>query len=243
MPESVLDHGAVHFSYASDELDAMSDAVNYYNWIVERFQPYLGSRILEVGAGIGTFSDYLLRTAPGASFTLLEPAANNVPRLTDRLGARTNVRVLKAVLGEEIADASADSVVAVNVLEHVPDDADFLAHAHRVLAPGGHLLLFVPAGPGIFGSLDEAFEHYRRYTRVGLGGLVREAGFELLELRYSNLPGVLAWWLSGRILRRRTVTPGSVRLYDRVMIPWLRALERVWTPPRGQSLFMAARRP
>jgi SAM-dependent methyltransferase len=133
-------------------------------------------------------------------------------------------------------------VVAVNVLEHVPDDLDFVIQAERVLAPGGHLVLFVPAGPGIFGTLDEAFEHYRRYTRGDLARLLERAGFELVELRYSNLPGVLAWWLSGRVLRRRTVTPGSVRLYDRLMVPWLRRLERVWTPPRGQSLFVVGRK-
>jgi SAM-dependent methyltransferase len=242
MPESVLHEGALHFSYASDELDAMAGAVNYYNWIVDRFSPYLGERILEVGAGIGTFSEYLLRAAPAAEITLVEPAANNVPRLERRFAEHPRVHVRRGVLGGELPGESADSVVAVNVLEHVPDDADFVAQAARVLRPGGHLVLFVPAGPGIFGTLDEAFEHYRRYTRAGLTRLMEEGGLELREMKYSNLPGVLAWWLAGRVLRRRTVTARSAVIYDRLMIPLLRAVERIWSPPRGQSLFAVGRK-
>lgn len=231
------------FSYASDELDAMAGATNYYDWIVDRFRPFLGGRILEVGAGIGTFSEYLAAAAPGATLTLVEPAGNNVPRLTERFAGHPGVSVVHGVLGEALPAATADSVVAVNVLEHVQDDAAFVAHAARVLSPGGHLLLFVPAGPGIFGTLDEAFEHYRRYEREGLRALLGAAGFELHDLRYTNLPGVLAWWLTGRVLRRRTVTARSARTYDRLVIPWLRRLERHWTPPLGQSLVAVARRP
>ena len=236
-------HGtAPQFSYASDELESMSGAVNYYGWIVERFRPFLGRRILEVGAGIGTFSEYLLRAAPEARVTLLEPAENNLRLLTARFVGNPRATVMRGVLDVSIGEASQDSVVAVNVLEHVPDDRDFVAQAHRALVPGGHLVLFVPAGPGIFGTLDEAFEHHRRYTREGLRRLVQDGGFEVVALAYSNLPGVAAWWLSGKVLRRRTVTSSWVRLYDRLVIPWVRALERRWEPPRGQSLLVVGRK-
>jgi 2-polyprenyl-3-methyl-5-hydroxy-6-metoxy-1,4-benzoquinol methylase len=235
--------GGTAFSYASDELDAMAGATNYYEWILDRFRPYLGRRIMEVGAGIGTFSEYLAGAQPGAELTLLEPAENNVPRLRERFEQRPGVTVRQGVLDGNVEAGCADSVVAVNVLEHVPDDTGFVASAMQALGPGGHLVLFVPAGPGIFGTLDEAFEHYRRYTRKELGSLLTGAGFQLQELRYTNLPGVLAWWLTGRVLRRRTVSPGAARTYDRLVIPWLRRLETVWTPPAGQSLFAVGRKP
>jgi len=231
------------FSYASDELDAMAGATNYYRWILDRFRPYLGRRLMEVGAGIGTFSEYLAEGVPGATLTLLEPAGNNLIRLRERFAGRPGVNVQAGYLDESVEPECVDSVVAVNVLEHVPDDAAFVKAAARALQPGGRVILFVPAGPGIFGSLDEAFGHYRRYTLEGLRSVLTGAGLEVEELRYTNLPGVVAWWFTGKVLRRRTVTARAARIYDRVMIPWLRRLESVWSPPRGQNLLAIARKP
>lgn len=215
---------------------------NYHAWIAGRFAPYLGARVVEAGAGIGTFAEHLLAAAPDARLTLVEPAANNYPHLQRRFADRPRVRTIPGYLHDAGEDASADSVVAVNVLEHVRDDAAFLRTAHRLLAPGGHALLFVPALPALFGTLDEAFEHFRRYTRPLLLDRLHAAGFNPLRVQYTNLPGVAAWWLSGRVLRRRTVTARDARLYDRWVVPWVRGLERVWTPPLGQSLIAIARR-
>lgn len=220
----------------------MAGAVNYYRWVVRRFAPYLGRRVVEAGAGIGTFAGHLREAVPDAELTLVEPADNNYPHLRARFAGDARVRTVQGYLEAAGARESADSVVAVNVLEHVHDDAAFLAAAHRLLAPGGHLLLFVPALPALYGTLDEAFEHVRRYTRAGLDGRLRGAGFRPVRLHYTNLPGVAAWWLSGRVLRRRTVTARDAKLYDRWITPWTSALERVWTPPLGQSLIAVARK-
>ena len=228
------------FTYSGEELDALAGAVNYYRWIVRRFAPYLGERIVEAGAGIGTFAGHLLEAAPDAHLTLVEPAENNYPHLAAAYAGHPRVRTVHGYLGDAGDAAVADTIVAVNVLEHVADDGAFLRTAHRLLAPGGHLLLYVPALPAIYGTLDEAFEHHRRYTRAGLDAALREAGFRPRRVAYTNLPGVAAWWLSGRVLRRRTVSPRDARLYDRWMIPWIAALERVWTPPAGQSLIAVA---
>jgi SAM-dependent methyltransferase len=230
------------FTYSGEELDALEGARNYHRWIVRRFAPYLGRRIVEVGAGIGTFAEHLRAAAPDAELTLVEPAANNYPHLRARFAGQPRVRTVQGYLDDAGDAGSADALVAVNVMEHVRDDAGFLRAAHRLLAPGGHALLFVPALPAIYGSLDEAFEHFRRYTRRELDEGLRGAGLRPLRVAYTNLPGVAAWWLSGRVLRRRTVTARDARLYDRWVIPWLSAVERVWTPPLGQSLIAMARK-
>ncbi|HEX8392425.1 MAG TPA: class I SAM-dependent methyltransferase [Longimicrobium sp.] len=230
------------FTYSGDELDALAGAHNYYGWITQRFAPWLGSRIVEAGAGIGTFAGHLRAAAPHARLTLVEPAQNNWPHLRARFAADPGVRTLRGYLADAGGPASADTVVAVNVMEHVRDDAGFLRDAHRLLEGGGHALLFVPALPAIYGTLDEAFEHVRRYTRPELQARLREAGFSIVSARYTNFPGILAWWLSGRVLRRRTVSAADARLYDRWMIPWISRLERVWNPPAGQSLIAIARK-
>lgn len=230
------------FVYAGSELDAMAGARNYYRALMERFGPHLGHRVVEVGAGIGTFADYLLAHPGVGELTLVEPAENNYPSLERRFAGRAGVRTIQGYLGELVGRVSADAVVAVNVLEHVEDDLGFLRDAHRILAPGGKLLLFVPAVPGIYGSLDRAFDHYRRYTRSVLDRLLATAGFRPVELRYANLPGVLSWFVAGRVLRRSTVTPRDVEVYDRWIMPWVSRLERVVAPPIGQSLVVVASR-
>lgn len=233
---------AVRFTYSGDELDALAGARNYYGWIADRFAPFLGARIVEVGAGIGTFTTHLLERRPQATVTAIEPAGNNFPHLAARFSADPRVAPLQGYLDDSLPAGEADAVVAVNVMEHVPDDAGFVRAAARALAPGGHLCLFVPALPALFGSLDEAFEHHRRYTRPALRGVLEAAGLRTVRLGYMNLPGTAAWWVSGRVLRRRTVSARDARLYDRWMVPWVRALEERWSPPFGQSLLAIARK-
>ncbi|HEX6750517.1 MAG TPA: class I SAM-dependent methyltransferase [Longimicrobium sp.] len=231
------------FTYSGEELDALAEARNYYGWISGRFAPHLGRRIVEVGAGIGTFTEHLLARAPEAEILAIEPADNNFPHLARRFAADARVTARHGYLDDSLEPDSADSVVAVNVMEHVQDDVAFLRAARRALAPGGHVLLFVPALPALFGSLDRAFDHFRRYTKPVLRGRLEEAGLEPVDVRYMNLPGVAAWWLAGKVLRRTTVKASDARTYDRWVVPWVRAVESRISPPLGQSLLAVARKP
>jgi SAM-dependent methyltransferase len=230
------------FTYSGDELDALAGARNYYGWISSRFAPFLGGRIVEAGAGIGTFTEHLLARAPDARITAIEPADNNFPHLARRFAANPRVAPRHGYLDESLDPGAADSVAAVNVMEHVEDDGAFLRAAFRALAPGGHVLLLVPALPALFGSLDRAFDHYRRYTRPLLSARLEAAGFAPVEVRYLNLPGVAAWWLAGKVMRRTTVGAAEARFYDRWVMPVVRAVESRIAPPLGQSLLAIARK-
>jgi SAM-dependent methyltransferase len=228
--------------YAGTELEAMAHAENYYRWIASELAPHLGSRIVEVGAGIGTFAGHLRERALAAELVLVEPAPNNLPRLRERFRDAQGVRVLGGYVEDVCPAGSADTMVAVNVMEHIADDDAFLAAAHRILIPGGRLLLWIPALPWLFGTLDEAFDHYRRYTRPGLSGQLAGHGFRVDRIAYRNLPGVLSWFAAGRILRRRTISARQAKLYDRYVIPVVSAIERRWNPPFGPSLLAIATR-
>ena len=223
------------FRYASDELDALAEAHNYYRWLMRRFRPHLGRRVVEVGAGIGTIGERLLAQPGVEELHLIEPAANNYALLERRYRDDPRVRTLHGYI-EDQAPLAADSLVAVNVLEHVQDDLRFLAAARRMLRPGGRLLLFVPAMQAIYGSLDRVFEHHRRYGRAQLAERLLASGFRIDRIDYANSIGVLAWFLTGRVLRRTTLDAASVRFYDRAVIPWLSAIEDRVPPPIGQSL-------
>ena len=228
------------FSYSGTELTALAGAHHYYEWILRSFSPYLGKRVLEVGSGVGTFAELLLSAAHPDHLILVEPAANLFPFLERRYGGDPRVTLVQGYLENVPPSVAVDSVVLVNVLEHIEHDEEFLRALRLRLADSGRLLLLVPAGPSLFGTLDEAFGHWRRYTKTTLTRVLDKAEFRITSLRYFNLTGCLTWFIAGRILRKRTLSPRGVQLYDRWVVPWLSALERVSAPPVGQSLVAIA---
>jgi hypothetical protein len=127
------------------------------------------------------------------------------------------------------------------VLEHVLDDVGSLSTIRTLLGEGGRLILLVPALPALYGTLDEALGHHRRYTRAGLAEKFAAAGLELRHIEYFNLAGAPGWWFTGRVLRRRVIPSGSFRLFD-ALVPLFR-LERLIPWRVGQSLIAIGERP
>jgi 2-polyprenyl-3-methyl-5-hydroxy-6-metoxy-1,4-benzoquinol methylase len=150
----------------------------YNEWVLAR-APILGPRVLEVGAGIGTFT--LPLAERGLDVMAIEPDAELAAILKERARDSANVTVLREDvldLTPEILSGAVDSVLCFNVLEHIADDARALASMHRCLRPGGRLLLLSPAHQFLFGATDRAVDHERRYEHGGLKDLLQRAGFE-----------------------------------------------------------------
>jgi len=228
------------FIYSGTELDAMAQARNYCRAILGYFAPYLGENVVEIGAGAGTFSQLLLNHGRTSELVLFEAAANLFPTLRQRFEADPRVRLHSCPFDASQLDRSPDSVVLVNVLEHILDDAALLSQIHQSLRPGGSLLLFVPALEWNYGSLDKAFEHHRRYSKKALRKKLEGAGFRVEQTRYVNILGIASWFFAGKILRQTTLIPAQVRWYDRWIVPWSFKLERICEPPIGQSLVAVA---
>lgn len=222
--------------YPGTELPSFDDAPNYYAAILKYFAPYLGGHVVEVGAGIGTFSQCLLSFPQITTLTLVEPAKNLAPVLRKKFFGNANVRLVNGNLQSVAATLSCDVVVLLNVLEHVEDEEDILRTIHQILRPEGTLLLFVPALPCLYGALDGAFGHIRRYRKGELGSLLTKMGFHVGCLRYFNSPGIVSWYIFGKIFKRTTLSPWSVWLYDRLFMSWVPRCERIWEPVLGQSL-------
>jgi SAM-dependent methyltransferase len=151
--------------------------------------------------------------------------------------------VLHGDVATVIEGRSFDSVVLVNVLEHIEDDAAALRDILTGLRPGGTVVLFVPAFQALYSEFDRLVGHYRRYRKGELAALVRGAGFEVVESRYVNCIGALAWWVVARQLGRFPKSRSAMRAYDRTVVPVIRAVESRWTPPFGQSVLCIGRRP
>jgi SAM-dependent methyltransferase len=228
------------FLYSGTELEGMAEARNYYEWILSFFVPHMGRQIIEVGAGTGTFTDHLLKSAPDSEIVAIEPAANLFPLLARRHAGNPRVKTIHGSLEENAASLQGDTIVLANVLEHIENDEEYLRLLNAILRPGGHLLLFVPAVPWLYGSLDKEFEHFRRYTKPELRRKLANSGFQQKTIRYMNFPGVASWFIAGKVLRRRTLSASDVRLYDRWVVPWCSKIEKRWEPPVGQSLLAVA---
>ena len=140
-----------------------------------------------------------------------------------------------------IAARGIDTILCLNVLEHVEDDLGALRRLHAALVPGGRLLLLVPAHQRLYGAIDRAIDHYRRYDRAGLVARLQEAGFQVEHSAFFNRLGVLGWYLNSVVLRRTRVPGVQVHLQN-VLVPILRA-ESALPLPFGLSLIAVARRP
>lgn len=199
------------FNYSGSELDSLAGAKNYYSWVTRQFEPHLGPTVVEVGARIGTFSDHLLRSPRVEELVAIEPGAKTFPQLKKHFAGDSRVRALAGYLSDHYDGLRANAVVAVNVLEHVKDHQAFLEEARAAAISGGSLCLFVPALPAIYGTLDTVFEHYRRYTKSSLRHVIQAAGWKVERISYMNFPGIAAWFMAGRILKKTTIAPGDAR--------------------------------
>ena len=227
----------------------MAEARNYHRWILDIFQPYLGQHLIEVGAGLGSFSELILGRHVCQTLSLVEPSKLMYERLVTRTQRlKTNTRV-EAVHGTFAAFASQlkthpkpDSIIYVNVLEHIEDDMAEMVSAWQTLSPGGRVLIFVPALSWLYGKFDERVGHFRRYAKGDLEEKLRRAGFRILRSTYFDLPGILPWWIKYRVFKSETMEQEAVRFYDRFIVPAVRLIERRVSPPLGKNVIAIAQK-
>ena len=214
------------------DLEAMSGATAYNAWLLDRARPWVHGRVLDVGAGIGTHSRRLRELADDV--VALEPA----PDLAAILRGRADG--FDVVEGDASAvEGPFDAIFCSNVLEHIADDSGALRRFHALLAPGGALLVLVPAHPALYGTLDRSFGHERRYAKRELRGKLDGAGFEVVVLKHVNPVGAIGWLLQAKVRRRERMSYRGLGLYDR-LVPALRMLDRVPLPV-GLSLWAVAK--
>jgi glycosyltransferase involved in cell wall biosynthesis/phospholipid N-methyltransferase len=223
----------------------------YNRWLVGRFEPALGRRVLEIGAGFGNLTRHLVESDPAAPARELVVASDVDPVAVEYLKGtfRDNRAVRVAsyrfpLKPEELAEIRAfgiDTIVCCNVLEHIEDDRGTLADMLAILQPGGRLVLLVPALSWLYGTLDEQLRHFRRYEKTELEGKLAAAGFALEDCRFVNRVGILGWFINGRVLRRRVLPRAQLQAF-KLLLPLLRR-EESNPPSTGMSLLAIARKP
>ncbi|MBO0798430.1 MAG: class I SAM-dependent methyltransferase [Blastocatellia bacterium] len=216
-------------------LDKLAELDRYNHWIFEQIAEALGNRILEVGSGTGNITQFLCANGSEVMATDVSPVFRGI--LQRSFGEFPNVSVgafdLTAKALAELRK-SFDTIVCLNVLEHIEDDSYALEQMNEVLIPGGKLALLVPAHRILYGEFDRALGHYRRYEKSELTGKLKGAGFRICKMKFFSMVAALPWLINGRLLKRDYLPIGQADLANR-LVPLLK-LERLIGPPFGLSL-------
>jgi glycosyltransferase involved in cell wall biosynthesis/phospholipid N-methyltransferase len=227
--------------YGSHILHNLEKAHRFNAWMADMVAASTGQRVLEIGAGIGNITQRLI---PREHYVASDINPHYLHYLRNLSFAKPYLEVAHANLDQpadfEALEGRFDTVICLNVLEHVPDPHRALANMFRCLEPGGRLVLYVPRGPGLYSRLDEVLGHRCRYTTTMLRDELASAGFEIESLRHFNRSGVLGWLLNGKLRRAESLSTFQLKLYD-MAIPLLRRLDR-FLPWPGLGLFAVARK-
>jgi SAM-dependent methyltransferase len=199
--------------------------------------------VLEVGAGMGVFSEKLAAAGLGR-LVLADAEQYFLARLRETYGHRPGIEIVELSLpGRPQIGEPVESVVAMNVLEHVEADVQALRDLAAVVTPGGTIVAWVPAYMRLYGEFDRKLGHVRRYTPDTMRAAAEEAGLAVRLARPINFLGGIAWWAAVRRGGVNRPNPRLAALYDTVVVPASRAIERVVRPPFGQSVLCVAEVP
>jgi SAM-dependent methyltransferase len=229
---------------ALNELEIMSKALNYNNWIWQKIVPFIGNNIIEIGAGTGTFTTHLSNRN---QVFATDNAVNCIEILRNRFRSKGNIiieyfDITKPPDMQIWRHRTLDTAICLNVLEHIENDSLALQNINSLLVQGSKLILMVPAFQFAYGTIDILDNHFRRYSKKLLVDRLLNSGFTPINISYFNSLGLLAWYFTNKLVRDSSTSASKVKIYDRYFVPVLRILENIIPPPFGQSLIAIGKR-
>ena len=227
--------------YGSHILHSLERAQSFNRWMAESIAPYIGARVLEIGAGIGNITSWLV---PRDFYVASDINPHYLDYLKNLALGKPYLQISRVDLEDpkcfEPWAGRFDTVVCLNVLEHVRDPVIALRNMHEALAPGGRVVLYVPQDQKRYSSLDEVLGHRCRYSKEMLSDELRSTGFEVEDLRDFNHFGVPGWFLNGKILKRRHFSRSQLKIFN-ILVPLVRRVDRAF-PWSGLGIIAVARR-
>ncbi len=225
-----------------ETLFRLSSVNKYYQIFFDRIENLVGNRVLEIGSGNGNFTRFLMGRDLVVATDLSE---NHLRTLRQRFVENERFRIHQFDAShppsDELKSYGVDTIICLNVLEHIEDDLNALRNMKSLLVPGGKLILLVPCIKALYGSLDVGLDHFRRYTRKELEGKMQEVGFEIEKTFFYNMWGVPGWFVNGRIFRRK-VLPKYQLMFFTLLHPLVR-MEKYIKTPFGLSVITIAKKP
>jgi glycosyltransferase involved in cell wall biosynthesis len=213
-------------------LDLLAGTKRFNRWMADTVRPLVGTHVLELGSGIGNMTQHLARGR--RIYVASDIDEEHMARLRVRFRGRPNLEIRKCDLCDagdfEPLRGTFDSVVCLNVVEHVEDDLGALRNIFSALKPGGRAIVLVPQDPKAYGTLDEVLGHFRRYSEAQLKTRMEEAGFEVERILHFNRVARPGWRFNGQVLKRRSFSRFQLRVFD-ILVPLWRRIDRYFPWP------------
>jgi glycosyltransferase involved in cell wall biosynthesis/phospholipid N-methyltransferase len=231
---SISDNICTEDQFGSEILARLRRAPRFTRWMADTIRPYVGEKVLEIGAGIGNLT---MNLTPRSLYWASDINCHYLHELTKLQETRPYLRSSRVDLtaGQSFPDEHKfDTVICLNVLEHIEDDVAALRNVWAALEEGGKAIVLVPQGPGLYGSLDRVLGHCRRYDSKQLRLVAEMAGFQVREILRFNRAGSPAWWINGKLLKRTTFGLFQMKVLN-ALVPIFKKLDK-WTPLPALSL-------
>jgi 2-polyprenyl-3-methyl-5-hydroxy-6-metoxy-1,4-benzoquinol methylase len=227
-----------------ETLEIFAETDHFNRWMFENLSPYCKDNILETGSGIGNISALLLEQFNEVSLSDLRNTYCKL--LNGRFSGNDHLKNVYVLdLGEQQIEKNYpslmnkfDTVLSSNVVEHVEDEQMAFQNCRKLLKAGGQLVILVPAYNWLYNSFDKELGHYRRYTKARLKKLFVQHGFEVVHAQYFNAVGILGWWFSGSVMRKKMLPKNQLTLYNK-LIPFIRLMDKLLLHQAGLSVIVA----
>lgn len=221
-------------------IDVIKNASNFNKWSISLVEKYIGDRILEIGGGIGTFTDFFLNKGilvtteiDNDCFTELNRKYSGVHTVTVLKGD-----ILDEGFVETMKQMNFDTILCFNVLEHIENDIKAIDNMQKCLRKEGYIILRVPAYNVLYSELDKNVGHFRRYNKRSLSGKILFNNLEIVELFYMDMVGFMAWFLLFKILKKKSfASENQIGVYDKFFVPIFSKIEKIMKNPFGLTLF------
>lgn len=230
--------------YVGSELELFADATRWKAYWAALLSPYLGTRVVDVGAGLGTTAKAFTHLK-FTRYLALEPDVALAAQMRDGLCLGKFAPTMEVMAGSSQdlrAEDQFDTALYVDVLEHIDQDGMELQRIARHLVPGGRIIVLSPAHQYLYSEFDRAIGHVRRYNRRTLLS-AKPDGFEVERLFYVDSIGMLASLANRLVLKASAPTPAQIRLWDRGMVPVSRLLDPLLGFHLGKSIIAVYRKP
>jgi SAM-dependent methyltransferase len=227
----------------SRTLEALASASAYNKWIFSVFAESIGDRVLEIGCGTGNLTRHLLENAKEVTAIDIDAEYLRFLSRTVRVPKGHVLHVRNQNFLADMKDlAGFDSIVLINVLEHLVDPAEALRRVYEALVPGGRVIVLVPAFNFLFSHFDELIGHHRRYTLKSLANELTAARFGIKQNVYFNFFGMAGWWWRFCVFKKEYLTPHAVAFFE-TLTPLLRRIESLVRLPAGLSVIAVGEKP
>ena len=222
-------------------LNSIALANHFNQWMYTAIKPFCKGNTLEIGSGVGNISEYFLNDK--ANIYLSDIRDGYCEALQMKFHSKPTLQgIMTMNLVDDDFDfkfnkhfSCFDTVFALNVVEHIYDDKLAISNCYKLLKPGGHLIVLVPAYQSLFNNFDIELEHYRRYTRKQLESLFVSNNLKIMKSRYFNAAGIAGWFISGKMQHHKIIPEGQIRLYNS-LVPLFKLFDSIILHSFGLSV-------